>query len=151
MSTFVNKVAGVIALSLTVVGPDVQAQTQDQLDQQRAEREVAFCYDPSANRRITDQLTQGNCAAISAAGIAGIVGKAPPEVVGNVFAMRQSELGPFAAEFACHRKGIDANISDQIAVRLIQVCQCHNSGAVGFVENNQNYIRAALGRRGGCR
>jgi hypothetical protein len=63
--------------------------------------------------------------------------------------MKEKEMARHAVEFACDRRGSDARISDQVAVRLIQVVQCHNTSAVG--EHNQNYVRDALGQIGGCR
>lgn len=100
---------------------------------------------------VLDKLHRGNCAALAAGGAVSLLTAASPDIVRSALTLKEYQLARLAVEYACHRRGDDPKLSDQIAVRLLKIAQCHNTNAVDFIENNQNHIRAALGRKGGCR
>lgn len=94
-----------------------------------------FCVQPgSANSRIDQKIGQGNCAGWLAGGaLAGYL-SGRGDIAAAVLSKNEYEIGVMAAQYACQKNPV----SDQIAVRLINVCQCHNLGAQNLIDSNQS-------------
>jgi chloramphenicol 3-O-phosphotransferase len=109
---------------------------------------ASWCLKPDgATRTLAEQpVTAGNCAQFQAGALLTSYFSGNSTAVALATSETQYGLGVAAADFACHRDVI----SDQIAIRLLQVCQCHNIGAQTSIENNQQEVLAWLrGWRGG--
>jgi hypothetical protein len=135
----------------TAASASIAGAQSDQANRDRARAEVHGSYKPSSDQSVMMKLTRGNCGALAAGGIVAYLIGAPKELIATALTTKERGLARHAVEFACHRQGLDAKVSDQVAVRLIQVAQCHNTSAVDFIEHNQNYVRDALGEIGKCR
>lgn len=106
-----------------------------------------WCFqDDTSNRLIDQPMDRGNCAALLAGGAAVAYFSNNQEVASLVLSSRQYDWADRAAQLSCSRDPV----SEQIAVRLIQACQCHNTGAQQEIEDNQTDVLQALRAHGGC-
>ncbi len=113
----------------------------------QAVQDTNWCFQDDTDNRLLDQpLDRGNCAALLVGGALVAYFSGNGEVASFVLSTRQNEWADSAVAFACS----GGTTNNQIAVRLIQACQCHNTGAQKAVESNQTEVLRALRARGGC-
>lgn len=128
------------------------AQSMDTPGAWDMQNEVSWCWnnqDGSLLQQGTTIPPRGVCGGYLVAGALSIF--AAPEIaafvgIDQVIGADGKSLARKAAELSCQRNPV----ADQAAVRLIHVCQCHNTRVVDFVENNQDVARYILRRHGGC-
>jgi hypothetical protein len=109
---------------------------------------ASWCLKPSgANRTLMEQSpTAGKCGALQAGILTAAWFGADEHALAVAMNLNQYQMGVYAADAACRRDPL----SDQIAIRLLQVCQCHNDTAQSSIENNQTEVLDWLrGWRGG--
>jgi hypothetical protein len=106
-----------------------------------------WCFDPSTDNRLVDQpMDRGSCAALLVAGAALAYFSGNDELASLIVSSRQNDWARKAASISC----IGGDIGNQMAIRLIQACQCHNPGAQSEIENNQTEVLEVLRSNGGC-
>lgn len=95
---------------------------------------ASFCLKPgSANSRVDQKVGQGNCAAWLVGGaLAGYL-SGRSRVAASVLSQTEYGIGLLAAQLACEGNP-DSN---QVAIRLLTVCQCHNTDAQDKIDSNQ--------------
>lgn len=143
-----SALTALVLVAACVAAPQAQS---DQANRERARREVQGSLNQSSDQTLSEKLASGICGAHAAAATIGVLIGASSKVIASVFSMTESDLAEEAAQFACHRRNADAGVSDQAAIRFMQIAQCHNTGAVEFIQRNQGYVRDALGEHGKCR
>jgi hypothetical protein len=110
-------------------------------------RHTDWCFESQTNNRLVDQpMDKGNCAALLAAGAAASYFSGNAQLGSLVLSSRQNEWANAAATLAC----TPGAMNNQYAIRLIQACQCHNTGAQNEIENNQDVVISTLRKHGGC-
>ena len=93
-----------------------------------------WCLQANSNSVVTQKpLDRGTCGAIIAGSLLASYFADDPEIARQALTKTEKELGKMAAQQACYRN----SASNQIAIRLLQVCQCHNPTAIDVIENNQ--------------
>ncbi len=93
-----------------------------------------FCVQANSNSTLADKAGQGTCGALLAGALLASYFSENPEIASWALTATEKQDGKLAADFACKRN----SASNQVAIRLLQVCQCHNSEAKDVIENNQN-------------
>lgn len=113
-----------------------------------AVRDTNWCFQGDTSDTLTDQAGRsGTCAALLTGGLAAAwFGAIDPGIIGSVLTEPQNRLAERAADASCMKNGA----TDQVAVRLIQVCNCHNDAAVTNIEHNQTQVIQTLRQRRGC-
>lgn len=143
-----STLTALVLVAACVAAPKAQS---DQADRERARREVQGSLKRSSDRTLSEKLASGICGAQAATATIGLLIGASSKVIAGVILMKEFEFAEEAAQFACYRREADARISDQIAIQFMQIAQCHDTGAVEFIEHHQSYVRDALGEHGKCR
>lgn len=106
-----------------------------------------WCFqDDTSNRLIDQPMDRGNCAALLAGGAAVAYFSNNQEAASLVLSSRQYDWADRAAQLSCRKDPVN----EQIAIRLIQACQCHNTDAQQEIENNQTEVLQTLRTQGGC-
>lgn len=106
-----------------------------------------WCFNEKTNSKLFEKpMDRGTCRALLQGGLLASYFSGDPSISNLVLNKRENELARHAASFACRRNVKD----DQIAIRLIQVCQCHNTGAQREIENDQSRVLEVLRQIGGC-
>jgi hypothetical protein len=107
---------------------------------------ISWCHQGHASDSLFQQgstlLPRGVCGAYLAAATVTFSGIGADVIIYSP----QHEIIKIADTLACARN----SVSDQLAIRIAQVCQCHNTSAVDFIENNQDVAAYILRRHGGC-
>lgn len=97
---------------------------------------ASWCLKPAgATRTLLQQPSQdGNCGALQAGVLLAtyFTGNNAALVVART--KTQYGMGTSAAALAC------SPVTEQVAIRLLQVCQCHNIAATKSIENNQTEV-----------
>jgi hypothetical protein len=123
-----------------------QAQTMSSPGAAEMQNHVSFCHQPSSNESLVTQGTKvpapGNC--FEYLGVAALATWYGSYAGSFVLNSSQNDVVKAADTLAC--AGDPA--SEAIAIKLLQVCQCHNSAAVTFIESNQDIALYLLRRHG---
>lgn len=114
-----------------------QAQTEVSWAWNKTDGETLFQQGTSARGVCAGYLAVATGTIVTSQGVLG-------DVMKGLINMPQQELVHHAARAAC----IGGDAADQVAIRLFQVVQCHNSGLVDWIENNQDSVRCILRRHG---
>ena len=101
---------------------------------------ASWCLKPGgATRTLAQQPSQdGNCGQIQAAVLAVSYFSGNKAAMTIATTQTQYQMGVAAAGFACKAP------TEQVAIRLLQVCQCHNIAATKSIENNQTEVISFL-------
>jgi hypothetical protein len=97
---------------------------------------ASWCLKPAgATRTLMQQPSQdGNCGALQAGVLLATYFSGNDGALDIASTHNQYDMGTSAAAFAC------SPATEQIAIRLLQVCQCHNIAATKSIENNQTEV-----------
>ena len=88
-----------------------------------------------ATRTLAQQPSQdGNCGALQAGVLVATWFSGNSDALKIATTQTQYDMGTAAAAFAC------VPATKQVAIRLLQVCQCHNIAATKSIENNQTEV-----------
>lgn len=116
-----------LALSGTLACTSAQAQTPVVIHSM-------WCLQADSNSTLTDKSGQGICGALLTGALLASYFSDNPEIATWALTATEKQDGKLAADFACKKDAA----SNQVAIRLLQVCQCHNSEARDVIEKNQN-------------
>jgi len=97
---------------------------------------ASWCLKPGgATRTLMQQPSQdGNCGALQAGVLLAAYFSGNSAALNIARTQSQYDMGTSAAAFAC------SPATEQVAIRLLQVCQCHNIAATKSIENNQTEV-----------
>ena len=97
---------------------------------------ASWCLKPGgATRTLMQQPSQdGNCGKLQVGVLLATYFSGNGAALNIARTQTQYKMGTTAAAFAC------SSATEQVAIRLLQVCQCHNIAATKSIENNQTEV-----------